>query len=282
MRYSRPPAKNNQPGWLTVPRILSIIDGLHAPVAQLDRVPGYEPGGRRFESFRARQIERPRLARGFFIWRARKGSNLRPSQGGSTRAKRARCEATAGGGKRAQRSQSILPGAPNRKAPPCAGLFYLARPEGFEPPSITRRFDPSEASSMRSNRRRRQARAALAVNPSGRAEFTVGPAAAPPGTASAAFCSVANPQRSFGCARGSLGRKTPQLSHLAKPREGSTVNSAGWGSNLRPSQGSSTRAKRARCEATAGGGKRAHRAQSILPGAPGWSRDSSLSARLCK
>ena len=25
-----------------------------APVAQLDRVPGYEPGGRRFESFRAR------------------------------------------------------------------------------------------------------------------------------------------------------------------------------------------------------------------------------------
>ena len=27
----------------------------HAPVAQLDRVPGYELGGRRFESFRARQ-----------------------------------------------------------------------------------------------------------------------------------------------------------------------------------------------------------------------------------
>ena len=28
----------------------------HAPVAQLDRVPGYEPGGRRFESFRARHF----------------------------------------------------------------------------------------------------------------------------------------------------------------------------------------------------------------------------------
>ena len=27
-----------------------------APVAQLDRVPGYEPGGRRFESFRARHL----------------------------------------------------------------------------------------------------------------------------------------------------------------------------------------------------------------------------------
>ena len=26
----------------------------HAPVAQLDRVPGYEPGGREFESLRAR------------------------------------------------------------------------------------------------------------------------------------------------------------------------------------------------------------------------------------
>jgi hypothetical protein len=29
----------------------------YAPVAQLDRVPGYEPGGRRFESFRARHLK---------------------------------------------------------------------------------------------------------------------------------------------------------------------------------------------------------------------------------
>ena len=28
----------------------------HAPVAQLDRVPGFEPGGRGFESLRARQV----------------------------------------------------------------------------------------------------------------------------------------------------------------------------------------------------------------------------------
>ena len=34
----------------------------YAPVAQLDRVPGYEPGGRRFESFRARHINQ-RLGR---------------------------------------------------------------------------------------------------------------------------------------------------------------------------------------------------------------------------
>ena len=31
-----------------------IIRNLKAPVAQLDRVPGYEPGGRAFESLRAR------------------------------------------------------------------------------------------------------------------------------------------------------------------------------------------------------------------------------------
>ncbi len=29
----------------------------HAPVAQLDRVSGFEPGGREFESLRARQIK---------------------------------------------------------------------------------------------------------------------------------------------------------------------------------------------------------------------------------
>ena len=38
----------------------------HAPVAQLDRVPGYELGGREFESLRARQIKKPANA-GFFI-----------------------------------------------------------------------------------------------------------------------------------------------------------------------------------------------------------------------
>ncbi len=39
---------------------------LSAPVAQLDRVPDYESGGRRFESSRARQIPKPRpKGRGF-------------------------------------------------------------------------------------------------------------------------------------------------------------------------------------------------------------------------
>ena len=40
----------------------------HAPVAQLDRVPGYEPGGRRFESFLARQIEKGCRNAALFIW----------------------------------------------------------------------------------------------------------------------------------------------------------------------------------------------------------------------
>jgi len=138
---------------------------------------------------------------------------------------------------------------------------------------------------MRSDRRRRQGRAAAAVNPSGRAKirkcpapaglfricaqepagFPVEPALAFPDTASAALCSVSNPQRSFGCACGSLGRNSPQLPHLARPHDGPAANPAGWGSNLRPSQGGSTRAPQARsarqpsprrapCEATADGG----------------------------
>ena len=38
----------------------------YALVAQLDRVPGYEPGGRRFESYRARHIEKIPAMQGFF------------------------------------------------------------------------------------------------------------------------------------------------------------------------------------------------------------------------
>src|SRR5690606_39158937 len=38
------------------PRIISRLSS--APVAQLDRVPGYEPGGREFESLRARHFSR--------------------------------------------------------------------------------------------------------------------------------------------------------------------------------------------------------------------------------
>ena len=40
---------------LTASHMILIIPALNAPVAQLDRVPGYEPGGREFESLRARQ-----------------------------------------------------------------------------------------------------------------------------------------------------------------------------------------------------------------------------------
>ncbi len=40
------------PGGTRLVRMLKF--GLRAPVAQLDRVPGYEPGGREFESLQAR------------------------------------------------------------------------------------------------------------------------------------------------------------------------------------------------------------------------------------
>src|SRR5215471_10543480 len=38
------------------PQVRRYIIGVCAPLAQLDRASGYEPGGRRFESCRARQI----------------------------------------------------------------------------------------------------------------------------------------------------------------------------------------------------------------------------------
>jgi hypothetical protein len=40
---------------------ICIIPASHAPVAQLDRVPGYEPGGRAFESLRARHTSKKGL-----------------------------------------------------------------------------------------------------------------------------------------------------------------------------------------------------------------------------
>ena len=53
-----------RPEWLTIKSLTRIIrtprkayrlmGDYSAPVAQLDRVPGYEPGGREFESLRAR------------------------------------------------------------------------------------------------------------------------------------------------------------------------------------------------------------------------------------
>ena len=47
-------------------RSVSLKLATHAPVAQLDRVPGYELGGREFESLRARHISNPPLV-GFLL-----------------------------------------------------------------------------------------------------------------------------------------------------------------------------------------------------------------------
>jgi hypothetical protein len=47
------PAASNQRTWVQL--CVVIFAPRIAPVAQLDRAPGYEPGGREFESLRARQ-----------------------------------------------------------------------------------------------------------------------------------------------------------------------------------------------------------------------------------
>lgn len=55
---------------LTAPGPFGIIGHLQAPVAQLDRVSGYEPEGREFESLRARQLIKHLAALcGFFFFR---------------------------------------------------------------------------------------------------------------------------------------------------------------------------------------------------------------------
>ena len=48
-------ASNRVPVYMIVV-IVRISTPSYAPVAQLDRVPGFEPGGREFESLRARQL----------------------------------------------------------------------------------------------------------------------------------------------------------------------------------------------------------------------------------
>ena len=102
-----------------------------APVAQLDRVPGYEPGGRRFESFRARQLKRP--AHGGFFYARPEG--FEPPTGNNRFDPEAVRPENAG----AQRRPSFR--ARQLKRPADGGFFY-ARPEGFEPPTGNNRFDP--------------------------------------------------------------------------------------------------------------------------------------------
>ena len=54
VRGRRRGRRRSKPG--SAPTWQAVSNG--APVAQLDRVPGYEPGGREFESLRARQLPR--------------------------------------------------------------------------------------------------------------------------------------------------------------------------------------------------------------------------------
>ena len=194
------------------------IRGLHAPVAQLDRVPGYEPGGRRFESFRARQIKSPAL-RGAFLFGA--PGRVRTSdhhKDGSTSGEAAQDARVRPEGVKAEGLNPSFRARQIKKCPALRGAFYLARPEGFEPPTITRRFDQrrSRASSLA----RRGAEAILPGAPNKKrprlqsGAFLFGAPKSPPSSrlglpASPGTAEVANPQRSFGC-------KTPQLPHLAK------------------------------------------------------------------
>ena len=56
------------PGWQDVDEADHGIINFHLPVAQLDRAHGYEPGGRRFESYRAGSVTPPEFREGFLLF----------------------------------------------------------------------------------------------------------------------------------------------------------------------------------------------------------------------
>ena len=62
--YGRNPIEGSNPSLSAIEHriffcavgLVALPEKIDAPVAQLDRVPGYEPGGRTFESFQARHF----------------------------------------------------------------------------------------------------------------------------------------------------------------------------------------------------------------------------------
>ena len=117
----------------------------NAPVAQLDRVPGYEPGGREFESLRARQMTKGPHRGPFFI------CGVLDTDEDSSSIKRASVldarSAPRRGEDRPRRSESISPGAPNDKGSPSGALFHLWCPDTDEDSSSIKRASVLDARS---------------------------------------------------------------------------------------------------------------------------------------
>ena len=61
---------------LTKEEVGDMISNVHAPVAQLDRVLGYEPNGREFESLRVHQKKAHAVAWAFFLHTADSTLNI--------------------------------------------------------------------------------------------------------------------------------------------------------------------------------------------------------------
>ena len=101
-----------------------------AAVAQLDRVPGYEPGGRRFESSQPRHIKQRTPPRaGFFVCVRRVLTGFEPREVRPKRALRAKERRSlrrrpGGLGRQAQESSS-QPRHIKQRTPPRAGFFVF-------------------------------------------------------------------------------------------------------------------------------------------------------------
>ena len=65
--------------WQIGPNIRRIAPSISAPVAQLDRVLGYEPSGREFESLQARHPIKKPTARWVFLWDGLGGDQIKNS-----------------------------------------------------------------------------------------------------------------------------------------------------------------------------------------------------------
>ena len=134
----------------------------YAPVAQLDRVLGYEPSGRRFESFQARHINKkapPIFYGGAFLFIMPVGLVLRSVR--KNRQERFLTSAPFADGPKGEgrTARVILPGAPYNQAlatfsfspeSECvAGVFFITYKDGlFEPTMRSARSTRSVVSTV--------------------------------------------------------------------------------------------------------------------------------------
>ncbi len=128
-------------------RLPNWIRKFQAAVAQLDRVPGYEPGGRRFESSQPRHIkQRTPPSAGFFVCVAQSSDGIRTDKRFDRSVPRTRrnvgaCDDGPEGRAEGPKSSS-QPRHIKQRAPPSVG-FFVCVAQSFDGIRTDKRFDRS-------------------------------------------------------------------------------------------------------------------------------------------